>query len=98
MKKPEKPTRALAMAAQCHECLGRYADGIQDCENVKCTLYTWMPKRKLEPDLWWLEYNPRKKGLVKWEYCGRDLTDEQRQELRDRLKKSRQGAQNEKVV
>jgi hypothetical protein len=93
MNKPKKATRALAMAAKCHECMGSYDDGIRDCENPGCPLYTWMPRRKLEPQKDWLEYNPRKKGLVLWADCGgRELTEEQKQESRDRLARARQKA------
>lgn len=98
MQKPEKPTRTLAMLALCHQCLGYYADGIQDCQNVTCPLYPWMPRRKQKPDLKWLDYNPRKKGRVLWEDCGKELTDEQRQEAAERLKKSRLAKKIEKEL
>lgn len=90
MKRPEKATRSLAMAAKCHECMGAYADSIQDCANPECPLYQWMPRRKLEPVLKWLEHNPRKKGQVLWADCGRELTEEQKTEARDRLERARQ--------
>lgn len=89
MKKPDKPTRVLAMLAFCHQCLGAYADGIQDCQNVTCPIYPWMPRGKLEPDLEWLDYNPRKKGLVRWEDCVTNMTDEQRQAAAERLRRAR---------
>lgn len=59
-----KPTRKNAILAQCHECLGYYTDGMQDCENISCSLYLYMPYRKLEPDLTWASYNPKRKGRV----------------------------------
>jgi hypothetical protein len=90
MKKPEKQTRTLAMLAKCHDCMGEYSDGIIDCKNPTCPLYTWMPRKKTDPDLEWLNYNPKMKGKVLWEDCGRELTDEQRKNARDRLKAARE--------
>lgn len=96
MKKPAKPTRALAMLATCSECMGYYSDGISDCENPGCPLYPWMPRANMKPDLKWLDYNPRKKGRVKWEDCGRELTDEQRTKARERLERARIAAKVKK--
>ncbi|MHA1286576.1 MAG: hypothetical protein ACTSPB_04130 [Candidatus Thorarchaeota archaeon] len=87
--KPTRPTRSVAMAAKCHNCTGGYLDGKKDCENTQCELYPWMPYKKMKPDLEWLKYNPKQKGLVTWEDSQRDLTDEQRQAIADRLSKSR---------
>jgi len=89
MKRPSKPTRALAMAAKCWECMSTYDDGVRDCNCPACPLYPWMPRRKVEPVLRWLEFNPRKKGWVRWEDCGRELTEEQKEESRQRLEKMR---------
>lgn len=59
-----KVTFKNAILAQCYECLGFYADGMQDCENTKCSLYTYMPYRKLEPDLTWTKYHPKRVGRI----------------------------------
>ena len=96
MKKPTKPTRSLAMMAKCHSCMAEYADGINDCRNYSCPLYTWMIRaNKAAADLEWMDYNPRKKGLVKWEDCGREMTDEERQAARDRLAAARSAAKED---
>lgn len=89
MKKPDKPTRTLAMLAKCHDCQGAYADGVTDCEVYTCPLYSWMPRRQRKPDITWIRFNPRKKGWVRWEDCGRELTDEQRAEAAERLARAR---------
>jgi len=47
--------------------MGHYFDGKQDCQNSRCSLYTWMPYREKEPDLGWAEFSPRKIGLVRWD-------------------------------
>lgn len=57
-------TMKNAILSQCHECLGHYKDGKIDCENVRCSLYTWMPYRRLEPDLAWRNYYSRRSGKV----------------------------------
>jgi hypothetical protein len=57
-------TRKRAIELQCHECMGFYFDGVQDCECVRCSLYPFMPYRKMEPDLTAYQYNPRRKGKV----------------------------------
>jgi len=90
MQRPKKPTRALAMLAKCHSCLAAYADGIRDCEGISCPLYPWMIRAKLEPDLWWMAYNPRKKGHVLWEDCGKEMTEEQKNAARERLAQARE--------
>jgi hypothetical protein len=33
-----------------------------------------------------MEYNPKRKGLVTWEECERDLTDEEREKIVERLR------------
>lgn len=94
MKKPDKPTMKLAIMSHCHNCLGEYFDGKQDCQNIKCPLYTFMPYKKMTPDLWWMEFNPKKVGRVKWEDCGRNLTDEQREKLQENIKKAHKARRN----
>ncbi len=59
-----KVTMLTAIRLQCHECLGHYRDGKTDCENPRCTLYTWMPYRRLQPSLERFRYAPLNKGLV----------------------------------
>ena len=88
--KPDKPTRVLAMQYQCHMCMGHYADGKVDCEVVDCSLYPWMPYRKKEPDLKWLDYNPKSKGLVTWEDSGREMSEEQKAAAAERLREARE--------
>ena len=96
MKKPEKPTLRLAVLAKCHNCTGYYADGITDCEVPSCPLYKWMPRGRSKIDLGWMEFNPRKKGLVRWENCGVEMTEEQKIKARERLQKARDLALLEK--
>lgn len=86
----EKPTRAMAILAQCHQCLAHYQDGKDDCENVTCSLYYFMPYRKKDPDLTWMQYNPKKKGLVTWEDSKREIDDETRAALVERMEKARE--------
>ena len=83
--KPEKPTRALAIRAQCHECMGGYIDGRVDCGSTKCSLYPWMPYAANPPDLSWLDFNPKRIGNVRWEDCGKDMTEEEREAAARRL-------------
>lgn len=91
MSKPNKATRALAMQAHCHQCLGYYADGKNDCENVRCPLYQWMPYRKLEPDFDWMNYNPKSKGRVTWEDSERTVSEETKQAAAERMRKLHRG-------
>ena len=65
MKQP-KPTLKRAQEAKCHGCSGEYYDGKADCENVVCSLYGWMPYHKLEPDMTWAQYAPKRVGLVRY--------------------------------
>ena len=90
MEQKTKPTRKECIEFFCHECVGRYIDGKIDCENPKCPLYYYMPYKKTSPDYWWRDYSPRHKGLVRHEDTKRDLTEEQRKELADRLEAARQ--------
>jgi hypothetical protein len=85
-----KVTFKNAILAQCHECLGYYADGMQDCENVKCSLYSYMPYRKLEPDLTWTRYHPKRKGrILRSEIRTQTLSDEQKARLAETLRRGR---------
>lgn len=36
-------TLRQAALAHCSDCMGRYADGRQDCAMPKCAMYPWMP-------------------------------------------------------
>lgn len=87
MAKTEKPSRAAAMKWKCHECMGGYADGRKDCEITVCALYPWMPYRKKKPDLTWMKYNPSRVGEEEWD--PREMSEEQRDAARERLKKAR---------
>jgi hypothetical protein len=91
----EKVTRAEAILSQCHKCSGHYADGKEDCEDVKCSLYSFMPYRKKEPDLTWKKYNPKKKGLVTWEDSKREIDDDTRAALIERMGKAREARQKD---
>ena len=59
-----KPTPMNAIIAHCHECMGYYSDGKQDCECQHCKFYKWMPWAKLEADLNWTKYYHNRIGLV----------------------------------
>ncbi len=59
-----KLSRAQAVEAKCHDCMGHYVDGMLDCQHTSCPLYTWMPYRKLEPGEEWAKYGTRRVGLV----------------------------------
>jgi len=85
----EKLTRSNAMLAKCHECCGEYTDDKEDCRVLGCPLHEWMPYKEVDSDLEWLKYNPRKKGKVTWEESKRDISDEQRAIMGERLKKAR---------
>ena len=93
MKTPDKPTMKRAILARCHNCSHFYLDGKEDCENTRCELYTWMPYRKKNPDLAWLDINPAKKGLVKWEDCKERVMSPEHLEA---LKKGREEAREKK--
>jgi hypothetical protein len=88
--KPKPPTRKQCQDAACWECLGFYSDGKQDCENVRCPHYSYMPYRKLEPNLWWAEYATRRKGKVKKIDCRVILTDKQLESRRETLRQGRE--------
>jgi hypothetical protein len=59
-RKKRRPVEAIL--AHCHECLGHYIDGRQDCENRRCPLYAYMPFAKLEPDFGWTKYKSKNIG------------------------------------
>ena len=86
----EKLTRKQAIEHMCHECLGWFADGKQDCECVRCPLYSFMKYAKMEPDLSFMQFNPSRVGKVKWDDSKRDLTKEQRQAVADRFRSSKE--------
>lgn len=82
-----KVTRKIAIELQCHECMGHYADSRQDCECVRCHLYSWMPYARKEPDLTCFDFNPRRGGKVTWEDSEREMTEEQRAKMSERMKR-----------
>lgn len=92
-KKKSEVSRALAVIAKCHDCMGCYEEGKLDCGVVGCSLYSFMPYRKLEPDLSWTEINPKKKGVSIVEK--RQLSDEQRRNIGRRLSKWRNGERDD---
>lgn len=65
-----KPTDKNAIKAFCHRCLGYYSDGIRDCKDVNCPLYSRLPRyHKLMPNYDWTCYNPSRVGLVLFDDC-----------------------------
>ncbi len=94
MKKPDKPTLKSAQMSFCKRCVGKWLDGKIDCQNPRREFYSWMPYAKMDPDLEWMEYNPKVAGDVKWEDCGRNLTDEQKEKLQENIKKAHEARRN----
>jgi len=87
MPKPTKPTPKNAALAMCHRCMGYWSDGIADCTDYTCPLYSWQIRAdKSKVDTTWMDYNPKRKGLVTWEECERDLSDEEREKIADRFR------------
>ena len=86
----KKLSRTIAIQAMCHQCTGMYVDGKQDCEVYSCPLYTWMPYRKAEPELNWLDFNPKRSGKVTWAESQRTMSEEDREATRKRLQKARE--------
>ena len=87
-----KVTMKRAIELQCHECVGYYEDGKIDCENVRCTLYSWMPYRKKKPDLDKFLYSPRSVGkvlLAEKSKSRKPMTEAQKQVARERMIKMR---------
>ncbi len=41
-------TNKKRIYAKCYDCMGGYADGKNDCEVPKCSLYPLMPYRKID--------------------------------------------------
>jgi hypothetical protein len=85
-----KAHRKTAIELQCWQCCGHYSDGKIDCEVTTCPLYSFMPYRKKEPDLTVFSFSPRHTGKIKIEDVKRDLTEEQRQEIRDRFSRGKE--------
>ena len=93
MTKHKKPTLKKAVLAFCHMCMGYWHDGVMNCENYVCQLYSWQIRAdKAKAKLEWMKYNPKRRGKVTWEECERDISDEEREALKERgrrLAKSR---------
>jgi hypothetical protein len=62
-----KPTPMNAILSHCHECMGYYSDGREDCVNTVCQFYKWMPWGEKEPNLDWTKYHPKRMGLIKFQ-------------------------------
>lgn len=92
--KPKKPTLKVAMLAHCHRCMGHYQDPDRDCTDTTCPFYSFFPYAKLKPDLSWLNYNPRRRGLILWEDCKTKISEERKEELRERMKEMRKKKNN----
>jgi len=43
----EKTARFEAIKAKCYDCMGFYADGVQDCGVKDCPLYPFHPYKSL---------------------------------------------------
>lgn len=52
-----------AILAKCADCCCYYDDGREDCGNVTCSLYHWMPYRHQKPNYTWRQYHPKRSGL-----------------------------------
>jgi hypothetical protein len=85
-----KVTFKNAILAQCHECMGYYADGRVDCESTQCSLYSFMPYRKLEPDLTWTKYHPRRLGRI----LRSEISTESRPNAGEGLRRWREAKEN----
>ncbi len=77
-----------ALKAKCADCMCHWEDGQRDCCVTSCPLYSFNRFAKMEPDLEWLNWNPYAKGIV--EKKTRELTEDQKKELAERLKKARE--------
>lgn len=97
-KKPEKVTRKLAALYICHNCSGEYMDGKVDCQVNKCPNYSFMPYAELEPDLSFLEFNPKKKGLVIWDEETREISKEHIKKMQKARKKIIKPIEIKKVI
>jgi hypothetical protein len=58
----KKSSLKAAILAKCHDCSGHYQDGRVDCGVNVCSLYAYMPYRKLEPSFDWCKYNHKRSG------------------------------------
>ncbi len=85
----EKYARSLAVQYKCWECTAKYYDGKNDCEMTRCPLYPFMPYAREKPIQEYLAFSPRHKGNTPIEETKRELTEEQRVLLGDRMKMSR---------
>lgn len=91
----KKVTPLNAIKSKCWDCSGYYADGLVDCKNITCSLYPYMPYKKMKADLEWLKYNPKRKGHVTWEESARPLSEEQRKATAERFRAYRESKANE---
>jgi hypothetical protein len=44
-----KLIRSEAIKAKCYDCMGYYADGVEDCKDNRCPLYKFHPYRQKNP-------------------------------------------------
>ena len=84
-----KPSRAKAMKTKCYDCCGQYKDGRKDCGVTHCALYYWMPYRKQEPNMEWVDSLPKRK-------VG-SLTAEQKRKMAERLRVPKNNSSSELV-
>ena len=60
----KKVTFKNAILAKCHDCMGEYLDGMVDCRNHRCALYSYMPYRRETPNLDWTGVHPKRQGTI----------------------------------
>lgn len=80
-----KPSLKGAVLANCHQCMGGYSDGKQDCQCIKCPFYYWMPYREMEPDMGWVTVNPKRKGFIEKGQGGRVFSEEEKRAFVERV-------------
>lgn len=68
-----------AIQLKCHDCMGHYFDGFDDCKNKKCALYKFMPYAEEEPDLSTFRINPKKRGIVLLQPVNQEKADAARE-------------------
>ena len=87
MSEKLRVSRAQAIEAKCHDCQGHYDDGKLDCKNTFCSLYAFMPYRRLSPNLDWQMYSPRRIGQKT--RIGTDKVKQDKNETKTRVNDSK---------
>jgi hypothetical protein len=47
--------------------MGYWSEGKRDCENPKCPLYEFSPYKKNESNQWFMDFDPKKRGRIRWQ-------------------------------